>query len=34
VVTNIGPKPFAAEIARRYRVNAEAVRISGAQRDQ
>jgi tripartite-type tricarboxylate transporter receptor subunit TctC len=34
VVTNIGPAPFAAEIARRYRVNEEAVRISGAQRDQ
>ena len=34
VVTNIGPTPFAAEIARRYRVNEEAVRISGAQRDQ
>jgi hypothetical protein len=33
VVTNIGPKPFAEEIARRSRLNAEAVRISGAQRD-
>ena len=33
VVTNIGPKPFAEEIARRSRINAEAVRISGAQHD-
>jgi tripartite-type tricarboxylate transporter receptor subunit TctC len=33
LVTNIGPKPFAAEIARRSRINAEAVRISGAQHE-
>jgi tripartite-type tricarboxylate transporter receptor subunit TctC len=33
LVTNIGPNPFAEAIARRSRVNAEAVRISGAQRD-
>jgi tripartite-type tricarboxylate transporter receptor subunit TctC len=33
LVTNIGPKPFAEEIARRYRVNGEAVRIAGAQQD-
>jgi tripartite-type tricarboxylate transporter receptor subunit TctC len=33
LVTDIGPKPFAAAIARRFRTNAEAVRISGAQRD-
>jgi tripartite-type tricarboxylate transporter receptor subunit TctC len=33
LVTNIGPKPFAEAIERRSRVNAEAVRISGAQRD-
>jgi tripartite-type tricarboxylate transporter receptor subunit TctC len=33
IVTNIGPKPFAEEIARRYRINGEAVRIAGAQQD-
>jgi tripartite-type tricarboxylate transporter receptor subunit TctC len=33
IVTNMGPKPFAAEIARRYRVNGDAVRISGAKSD-
>jgi tripartite-type tricarboxylate transporter receptor subunit TctC len=31
VVTNMGPKPFAEEIERLSRLNAEAVRISGAQ---
>jgi tripartite-type tricarboxylate transporter receptor subunit TctC len=33
VVTNIGPKPLAEAMARRSRVNAEAVRISGAQHE-
>jgi len=33
VVTNLGMAPFAEAIARRFRANAEAVRISGAQRD-
>ncbi len=33
LVTNLGMKPFAEAIARRFRANAEAVRISGAQRD-
>jgi tripartite-type tricarboxylate transporter receptor subunit TctC len=31
VVTNMGPKPFAEEIQRLSRLNAEAVKISGAQ---
>jgi tripartite-type tricarboxylate transporter receptor subunit TctC len=31
VVTNIGPEPFAKEIASRSKANQEAVRISGAQ---
>jgi tripartite-type tricarboxylate transporter receptor subunit TctC len=31
VVTNIGPKEFARGMAQRYRFNAEAVRLSGAQ---
>jgi tripartite-type tricarboxylate transporter receptor subunit TctC len=30
VVTNMGPKPFAQEIEKLSRLNAEAVRISGA----
>jgi tripartite-type tricarboxylate transporter receptor subunit TctC len=33
LVTNIGPKAFAEAIARRSKLNQEAVRISGAQRD-
>jgi tripartite-type tricarboxylate transporter receptor subunit TctC len=33
LVTNIGPRPFAEAIVRRSRMNAEAVRISGAQHD-
>jgi tripartite-type tricarboxylate transporter receptor subunit TctC len=33
LVTNIGPKEFAEAIARRSKLNEEAVRISGAQRD-
>jgi tripartite-type tricarboxylate transporter receptor subunit TctC len=31
VVTNMGPKPFAEEIEKLSRLNAEAVRISGAE---
>jgi hypothetical protein len=30
-VTNMGPKPFAAEIARLSGWNAEAIKISGAE---
>jgi tripartite-type tricarboxylate transporter receptor subunit TctC len=33
VVTNIAGKPLAEEIARRFRLNGEAVRIAGAQQD-
>jgi tripartite-type tricarboxylate transporter receptor subunit TctC len=33
LVTNIGPKPFAAAIEKRSRIEAEAVRISGAQHE-